>query len=823
MLPSHAYITHVTENCFDAMKGLINSIIEFSEYPLIIYTINFKCDRYNNVHNIITIPLEYNDIYKFPNRVLENYKEYVDRSDINTYKVLRIKPKVMLHAIQNGVTNGVYLDADTIILPSGDDLFSYHDKISTYPLISKGVFELMSINGKYDIENPLMSYLNVPIDNRSFYLQSNTIVFNDNCKNFIQEWIDVSYDDVVTENCVEFCPFSDETVVNVLLWKHKLYDHLPLSFYNVGSFESFVDFWNFDDSDKTDFNYKMGCFRITTDSNDAGWQCIPWNKENIKILHNIKNVDEGNRIIEHIKHNSNAANKKTILYITEHLSTGGLPQVLLKRIENLNDSFNIYVVEISNYGIYDIQRKKIQNIIGNDNFFELSKYDNKDKLLSIIDVIKPDIIHFEEIPELTTLPINIIKNIYSVNRYYNIIESSHTSTFDINKKIFLPDKFLFVSKLHLKQYSHLNIPMSVVEYPIEHKVKINDNILNFDKKFKHVLNVGLFTPGKNQSYIFDVARKLEKYNIKFHFVGNQAENFKQYWEPIMNNKPDNCIIWGERSDLENFYSHADMFLFSSTYELNPLVVKEALGYDMPIIMKNLETYCGMYDNFKRITFDDMSDSLMTSNKVLEILNIPTNNLIVNTKFDFPMLLKSKNLINNGIEIGVLNGEFSKYILDNWPGNLYLVDSWRKLDDYVDYNSRDSKYHITCLLNTIKNIQDNDSRAHILRMLSIDASNIFPDEFFDFIYIDANHKYDDVMNDLNAWFPKLKKGGLFSGDDYIPDNNKDVDVYFVTDENKLGEYAGKFGVTPAVNEFAKTHGYIVNHTTQQYFRQWYFIK
>ena len=42
---------------------------------------------------------------------------------------------------------------------------------------------------------------------------------------------------------------------------------------------------------------------------------------------------------------------------------------------------------------------------------------------------------------------------------------------------------------------------------------------------------------------------------------------------------------------------------------------------------------------------------------------------------------------------------------------------------------------------------------------------FPDESLDFVYLDALHSYRDCMNDLIAWFPKLKAGGLMAGDDY----------------------------------------------------------
>ena len=109
------------------------------------------------------------------------------------------------------------------------------------------------------------------------------------------------------------------------------------------------------------------------------------------------------------------------------------------------------------------------------------------------------------------------------------------------------------------------------------------------------MNVGLFTPGKNQKELIDIANKMRDKKIKFHFVGNHAQNFREYWNPIMQNFPDNCIWHGERDDVDIFYKAADIFYFTSNLELNPLVVREALSYGLPIFMKKLEPYNDEYD------------------------------------------------------------------------------------------------------------------------------------------------------------------------------------------------------------------------------------
>ena len=125
-------------------------------------------------------------------------------------------------------------------------------------------------------------------------------------------------------------------------------------------------------------------------------------------------------------------------------------------------------------------------------------------------------------------------------------------------------------------------------------------LMDFDFKRPAILNVGLFTPGKNQGELFEIARKNP--DNDYHFIGNQAPNFRDYWEPLMKNKPDNCIIWGERTDVDMFYQAADEFYFTSKFELNPLVIKEALSWRLPVKMYKLPTYLDDYDNNPLVTY-----------------------------------------------------------------------------------------------------------------------------------------------------------------------------------------------------------------------------
>ena len=121
---------------------------------------------------------------------------------------------------------------------------------------------------------------------------------------------------------------------------------------------------------------------------------------------------------------------KKLLCIVPHLSTGGCPQFLVKKIELLKDNYDIHVVEWENFtgGKLVVQRNRILNLIPNSNFYSING--SGDELLNIIDNTKPDIIHFEELPE-TFLASNFLEKIYSKDRKYKIIETTHDSSFPV--------------------------------------------------------------------------------------------------------------------------------------------------------------------------------------------------------------------------------------------------------------------------------------------------------------------------------------------------------------------------------------------------------
>ena len=199
----------------------------------------------------------------------------------------------------------------------------------------------------------------------------------------------------------------------------------------------------------------------------------------------------------------------------------------------------------------------------------------------------------------------------------------------------------------------------------------------------------------------------------------------------------------------------------------------------------------------------------------------------------PQLLNQLCPNGKGVEIGVFKGEFSKHILENWDGTLYLVDPWRELDEAEYADSSNHKNHNAAYLETMSRIAGHEDRAFMIRALSHQAASLFPNNSLDYVYIDGNHAYEWVKQDIETWWPKLKKGGIFAGHDYISmdwyndpnflDNGKDKHIWHFNHAtpDQL-EYSGVFGVNPAVDEFAKKKK-IRFHVTEEFYGTFYTVK
>lgn len=132
-------------------------------------------------------------------------------------------------------------------------------------------------------------------------------------------------------------------------------------------------------------------------------------------------------------------------------------------------------------------------------------------------------------------------------------------------------------------------------------------------------------------------------------------------------------------------------------------------------------------------------------------------------------LKKNSVI---LEVGVWRGEFSKKIYNiSKPKMLVLVDSWtydehvRGCAPQVDGKEPLSQKFFDDAKNETFNKFKNYKNIIILDQSSLDSSSNYNDNYFDYIYLDAEHTYQAVTEDLDIWYPKLKINGVLFGDDY----------------------------------------------------------
>lgn len=138
------------------------------------------------------------------------------------------------------------------------------------------------------------------------------------------------------------------------------------------------------------------------------------------------------------------------------------------------------------------------------------------------------------------------------------------------------------------------------------------------------------------------------------------------------------------------------------------------------------------------------------------------------------------------EIGVFEGENFRRMIEHGPLFAIGVDAW--VDDGI-ISRNDCGYSQSKLDEMYQKVRDEfetKPNVKIMREYTFDSAKRFPDNLFDLIYIDGDHTMEGCYADLVAWYPKVKKGGFITGDDYS--------------RYKAPNTGVKFGVIEAVNSF-----------------------
>jgi hypothetical protein len=144
--------------------------------------------------------------------------------------------------------------------------------------------------------------------------------------------------------------------------------------------------------------------------------------------------------------------------------------------------------------------------------------------------------------------------------------------------------------------------------------------------------------------------------------------------------------------------------------------------------------------------------------------------------DVATLLKPGGM---GVELGVAEGGFSERILKRSKlAHLYSIDMW----------AGDRGHDVHQYKKAVGRLDPFKMRNSILRMRFDEALDLFPNGSCDFIYVDGYaHTGEEEGRTFRDWFPKLKSGGIFAGDDYSPEWPlvvKEVDKFVAENNLKM---------------------------------------
>jgi predicted O-methyltransferase YrrM len=142
------------------------------------------------------------------------------------------------------------------------------------------------------------------------------------------------------------------------------------------------------------------------------------------------------------------------------------------------------------------------------------------------------------------------------------------------------------------------------------------------------------------------------------------------------------------------------------------------------------------------------------------------------------LLPEDNIV--GVEIGVDQGFFSFNLLTMYPEivKIYGIDPYQKSSNNKGKGFSEEEWN-NYYIDTLNRMKHFGSRFELIRQMSKDAIYYIPDNM-DFIYIDGDHSFDNVLEDIRLYEPKVRVGGILCGHDYpcskYPEVEKAVDFY-----------------------------------------------
>lgn len=188
-------------------------------------------------------------------------------------------------------------------------------------------------------------------------------------------------------------------------------------------------------------------------------------------------------------------------------------------------------------------------------------------------------------------------------------------------------------------------------------------------------------------------------------------------------------------------------------------------------------------NSQSIDNTDLKNRIISELRIKPLTNAPIKSKVIehfyeniHGWFDFQDFYST--MVNGAVspshfvEVGSWKGKSTSYLaveIINSGKDIKFdcVDTWEgSVEHQEGERSEDSSVIGGNLYNVfIENMSPVDGYYNPVRMTSLEAAKLYEDESLDFVFIDASHEYEDVKNDIIAWLPKVKSGGVLAGHDY----------------------------------------------------------
>ena len=278
-----AYVLYADDSYLDLVDACCRSIRNFSTYPIYVYMLNSH--NKVKVENTTTIRWEC-DV-----RHLKKRNDYIDRSDLQIYKLLIERPKIVKHALEKYAEVVAYIDTDSVASPYCNRVFDYFNVESDYPYFTKGIYDFLIINGKggassYDdltntLETPLCELFKSDQKERQFtgYRQTGYFIAGQKSIDFLDIWSHRCQHPMILKDNARYAPYNEESVLQTLIYDFKAYNGLPLVY--VNGLRKGLEFKGHE--------YFMG-----------EWFKVPAQKDDLLFYHGEKDIDKINEFIKYL-------------------------------------------------------------------------------------------------------------------------------------------------------------------------------------------------------------------------------------------------------------------------------------------------------------------------------------------------------------------------------------------------------------------------------------------------------------------------------------------------------------------------------------------